>query len=151
MIRWSKRGKLRRTQCVQYIAKESGDWPTAWEWEDAVFEAVAHLEEFPLSGSIVRSEGFLELTEEQVCDEEDEFSDLSGVQLLCGSACVVKFGKRVCKFIDYLLQSYVKCKCSGQICIPDAPAGVIPEHDMTFLLIPADDPTAEFHLCHEFF
>ena len=25
MIRWSKRGKLRRTQCVQYIAQESGD------------------------------------------------------------------------------------------------------------------------------
>ena len=57
MIRWPKRGKLRRTQCVQYIAQESGDWPTAWEWEDAVFEAVAHLEEFPLSGSIVREIG----------------------------------------------------------------------------------------------
>ena len=24
MIRWSKRGRLRRTQCVQYIAQESG-------------------------------------------------------------------------------------------------------------------------------
>ena len=61
MIRWSKRGKLRRTQCVQYIAQESGDWPTAWEWEDAVFEAVAHLEEFPLSGSIVREIGRMDI------------------------------------------------------------------------------------------
>ena len=57
MIRWSKRGKLRRKQCVQYIAQESGDWPTAWKWEDEVFEAVAHLEEFPLSGGIVREFG----------------------------------------------------------------------------------------------
>ncbi len=50
MIRWSRRGRLRRMQCVQYIAQESGDWPTAWKWEDDVFEAVSHLEEFPLSG-----------------------------------------------------------------------------------------------------
>ena len=57
MIRWSKRGKLRRTQCVQYIAKESGDWPTAWKWEDAVFEAVDHLEDFPLSGIVVKEFG----------------------------------------------------------------------------------------------
>lgn len=57
MIRWSKRGRLRRTQCVQYIAQESGDWPTAWKWEDDVFEAVSHLEEFPLSGSVVREFG----------------------------------------------------------------------------------------------
>ena len=57
MIRWSKRGRLRRMQCVQYIAQESGDWPTAWKWEDDVFEAVSHLEEFPLSGSVVREFG----------------------------------------------------------------------------------------------
>ena len=57
MIRWSKRGSLRRMQCVQYIAQESGDWPTAWKWEDDVFEAVSHLEEFSLSGSVVRAFG----------------------------------------------------------------------------------------------
>lgn len=57
MIRWSKRGTLRRTQCVQYIAQESGDWHTAWKWEDDVFEAVARLESFPLSGSVVRELG----------------------------------------------------------------------------------------------
>ena len=57
MIRWSKRGRLRRMQCVQYIAQESGDWPTAWKWEDDVFEAVSHLEDFPLSGSVVREFG----------------------------------------------------------------------------------------------
>jgi len=53
MIRWSKRGRLRRTQCVQYIARESGDWPTAWKWEDDVFEAFSHLEDFPLPGSVI--------------------------------------------------------------------------------------------------
>ncbi|MBR2838666.1 MAG: type II toxin-antitoxin system RelE/ParE family toxin [Kiritimatiellae bacterium] len=57
MIRWSKRGRLRRRQCVEYIARESGDWPTAWKWEDDVFDAVAHLEDFPLSGSVVREFG----------------------------------------------------------------------------------------------
>ena len=57
MIRWSKRGKLRRKQCVEYIARESGDWPTAWKWEDAVFDAVAHLEGYPLSGSVVKEFG----------------------------------------------------------------------------------------------
>ena len=57
MIRWSKRGRLRRMQCVQYIAQESGDWPTAWKWEDDVFEAVSHLEGFRLSGSVVREFG----------------------------------------------------------------------------------------------
>ena len=57
MIRWSKRGSLRRMQCVRYIAEKSGDWPTAWKWEDDVFGAVAHLEEFPLSGSVVREFG----------------------------------------------------------------------------------------------
>ena len=57
MIRWSKRGRLRRMQCVQYIAHESGDWTTAWKWEDDVFEAVSHLEDFPLSGSVVREFG----------------------------------------------------------------------------------------------
>ena len=57
MIRWSKRGKLRRTQCVRYIAQESGDWPTAWKWEDDVFEAVSHLEDFPLAGNVVREFG----------------------------------------------------------------------------------------------
>ena len=57
MIRWSKRGKLRRTQCVQYIAKESDAWPTAWKWEDDVFEAVAHLEDFPLSCIVVKEFG----------------------------------------------------------------------------------------------
>ena len=57
MIRWSKRGKLRRMQCVRYIAQESGDWPTAWKREDDVFDAVSHLAEFPLSGSVVRKFG----------------------------------------------------------------------------------------------
>ena len=57
MIRWSKRGRLRRTQYVQYVAQESGDWSTAWKWEDDVFEAVSHLEEFPLSGSVVSEFG----------------------------------------------------------------------------------------------
>ena len=57
MIRWSKRGKLRRTQYVHHIAKESGDWPTAWKWEDDVFEVVSHLEAFPLSGSVVKEFG----------------------------------------------------------------------------------------------
>ncbi len=57
MIRWSKRGSLRRRQCVEYIARETGDWPTAWKWEDEVFETVAHLEEFPFSGSVVREFG----------------------------------------------------------------------------------------------
>ena len=57
MIRWSKRGSLRRTQCVQYIAQESGDWPTAWKWEDDVFEAISHLEDFPLAGNVVREFG----------------------------------------------------------------------------------------------
>ena len=57
MIRWSKRGKLRRTQCVQHIARESGDWHTAWKWEDDVFETVSHLEDFPLAGNVVREFG----------------------------------------------------------------------------------------------
>ena len=57
MIRWSKRGKLRRKQCVQYIAQESSDWPTAWKWEADVFDAVSHLADFPLSGSVVREFG----------------------------------------------------------------------------------------------
>ena len=48
---------MRRTQCVQHIAQESGDWPAAWKWEDDVFEAVSHLEDFPLSGSVVREFG----------------------------------------------------------------------------------------------
>ena len=57
MIRWSKRGSLRRTQCVKYIAQESGDWLTAWKWEDDVFEAVSHLDDFPLAGNVVREFG----------------------------------------------------------------------------------------------
>ena len=61
MIRWSKRGSLRRTQCVQYIAQESDDWPTAWKWEDDVFETVAHLEDFPLSGNVVREFGRVDI------------------------------------------------------------------------------------------
>ena len=40
MIRWSKRGKLRRTQCVRYIAQECGDWPTAWKAVCALQELV---------------------------------------------------------------------------------------------------------------
>ena len=54
MIRWSKRGILRRKQCVRYIATESRDWFTAWRWEDEIFIAIDHLDNFPESGSIVR-------------------------------------------------------------------------------------------------
>ena len=54
MIKWSKRGILRRVQCVRYIAKESQDWFTAWRWEDDVFATTAQLNDFPESGSIVR-------------------------------------------------------------------------------------------------
>ena len=54
MIKWSKRGILRRTQCVRYIANESQDWFAAWRWEDAVFDAIDHLDDFPESGSFVR-------------------------------------------------------------------------------------------------
>ena len=54
MIKWSKRGNRRRTQCVRYIANESQDWFTAWRWEDDVFATIALLNDFPESGSIVR-------------------------------------------------------------------------------------------------
>ena len=54
MIKWSKRGILRRNQCVRYIANESQDWFTAWHWEDDVFDALDQLEDFPESGSTVR-------------------------------------------------------------------------------------------------
>lgn len=54
MIKWSKRGILRRTQCVRYIANESQDWFTAWRWEDEIFAAVARLNDFPESGHEVR-------------------------------------------------------------------------------------------------
>ena len=57
MIRWSKRGTLRRTEIVRYIAAASCDWETAWRWEDEVFAAVKPLEDFPRSGSIVREIG----------------------------------------------------------------------------------------------
>ena len=57
MIKWSKRGILRRTQCVRYIANESQDWFTAWRWEDEIFAAVSALADFPESGSIVREFG----------------------------------------------------------------------------------------------
>lgn len=53
MIRWSKRGSLRRTAIVKHIAKECCDWQTAWGWEDAVFKATAPLDRFPFSGRIV--------------------------------------------------------------------------------------------------
>ena len=53
MIHWSKRGSKRRTDIVKYIANESCDWDTAWKWEDDVFDAVEHLEKFPLTGRIV--------------------------------------------------------------------------------------------------
>ena len=53
MIKWSKRGNRRRTQCVRYIANESQDWFTAWRWEDDVFATTAQLNDFPESGSIV--------------------------------------------------------------------------------------------------
>ena len=45
MIKWSKRGILRRNQCVRYIANESQDWFTAWHWEDDVFDAIDHLDD----------------------------------------------------------------------------------------------------------
>ena len=54
MIKWSKRGVLRRNQCVRHIANESQDWFTAWRWEDDVFDATDQLGDFPESGSIVR-------------------------------------------------------------------------------------------------
>ena len=54
MIKWSKRGILRRNQCVRYIANESQDWFIAWRWEDDVFDATDHLGDFPESGSTVR-------------------------------------------------------------------------------------------------
>lgn len=54
MIKWSRRGNRRRTQCVRYIANESQDWFTAWRWEDDVFATTAQLNDFPESGSIVR-------------------------------------------------------------------------------------------------
>ena len=53
MTDWSSRGDSRRRACVEYIARESCDWETAWRWEDAVFAAVEALEDFPLSGRIV--------------------------------------------------------------------------------------------------
>ena len=54
MIKWSKRAKLRLRQCTRYIATESQDWFTAWNWEDRVLEAADHLGVFPLSGLVVR-------------------------------------------------------------------------------------------------
>ena len=54
MIKWSKRGILRRNQCVRYIANENQDWFIAWRWGDDVFDATDHLGDFPESGSTVR-------------------------------------------------------------------------------------------------
>ena len=68
MIRWSKRGSLRRTAIVRYIAQESGDWDTAWNWEDRIFAATAQLEQFPFVGRVVPEIGRKDIRETRVGD-----------------------------------------------------------------------------------
>ena len=57
MTSWSPRGKKRLLECMRHIAVQSQDWPTVIKWRDAVYERVEHLEDFPLSGSVVREFG----------------------------------------------------------------------------------------------
>lgn len=68
MIRWSKRGSLRRTAIVRLIAQETCDWATAWKWEDSVFKATSHLEQFPFSGRIVPELGRNDIRETRIGD-----------------------------------------------------------------------------------
>ena len=53
MISWSPRGKRRLLDCARYIAVETQDRTTTFNWLDRVYAAVEPLADFPLSGRIV--------------------------------------------------------------------------------------------------
>ena len=57
MISWSPRGKKRLLECMRHIAEQCQDWPTVIIWRDSVYKQVEHLEDFPLSGVMVREIG----------------------------------------------------------------------------------------------